>query len=207
MAKRPILTIGKHEKLLRTKSEPIKKINKDIRQLAEDIRDTIQANPAIGLAAVQIGVPKRIFGARMNYQEDQEEAQMEPPMIFINPEIVEQSEETERGHDGCMSIPNMSGYTDRSVRVRMRYLDEDGKQHEREFEGWDARVVLHEYDHLEGILFLDRLKSLDDLFVHVTDSDGKSRKIPYTQAMQQAESATAAKQKQPKLAAIKSESK
>jgi peptide deformylase len=190
MAKRPILTIGKNEKLLRTKSEPVKKVNKDIKQLAQDIKDTIEANPAIGLAAVQIGVLKRVFGARMGYTDDQADEDMQPPMIFINPEILEVSQETERGHDGCMSIPNLQGFTERAVRVRMRYLDENGQKHEREFTNWDARVVLHEYDHVEGVLFTDLLKSLDDLFVLTTDENGKTKRTPYTEVMKQAQAIT-----------------
>lgn len=191
MAVKKILTIGRYEKLLRTRAEPVKKINKDVKQLIEDIKDTIAANPAVGLAAPQIGVLKRVFGARMHYHEEQPEEEMSPPTIFINPEIVELSEEVERGFDACLSIPGMMGYTDRNIRIRVHYLDEDGKRQDRVFTGYDARVILHEYDHLEGVLFFDRLKSLEDLFVVTVDGEGKHVHTPYLKAVQRAETAAA----------------
>jgi peptide deformylase len=186
MAVKKILTIDKHEKLLRTPSQPVKKVNREIKQLIQDIRDTIDANPAIGLAAVQIGVLKRVTGVRLSYEEDQPDEEMQPPIILINPEILEQVEEGERGYDACLSIPGMMGYTDRKLKIKVRYLDENGKKIEREFEGWDARVVQHEIDHLNGILFLDRLASLDDLFVLVRDKEGKVEPVPYLEVVQQA---------------------
>lgn len=189
MAVKKILSISRYEKFLRMKSEPVKKITKDVKQLVEDIRDTIDANPAAGLAAVQIGVLKRVFGARIGYDEDEEETEeKQPPAeIFINPEIVSQSEEVERGFDACLSIPGMMGYTDRYLRITVRYLDENGQRRERTFEGYDARIILHEYDHLEGVLFLDRLKSYEDLYVYVRDDEGKVRPVPYLDVIKQAE--------------------
>jgi peptide deformylase len=186
MAVKKILTIGKHEKILRTPSQPVKKINRDIKQLIEDIRDTIDANPAIGLAAPQIGVLKRVTGVRLSYEDDQPDEEMEPPIILINPEILERGEEVERGYDACLSIPGMMGYTDRKLKIIVRYQDETGKSIVRDFEGWDARVVQHEIDHLDGILFLDRLESLADLYVLVPDKEGKREPVPYLQVVQQA---------------------
>lgn len=193
MGVKKILTLGKHEKLLRTKAEPVKKINKDVRELIQDIKDTIDANPAIGLAAPQIGVLKRVFGARMSYNADQEKQDMQPPTIFINPEIVARSEEIEREHDACLSIPGMFAFTNRNLKVTVRYMDENGQSQQRDFEGWDARVIQHEYDHLEGVLFLDRLSSLDDLMVYVRDENGKTRAVPYPEAVRQAEKKAAEK--------------
>ncbi len=187
MAVKKILTLGRYEKILRSHSEPVKKINADIKQLAKDIRDTIDANPAIGLAAPQIGVLKRVFGVRLGYHDEQPDEEMKPPIIMINPESVERSEEVERGFDSCLSIPNMLGYTDRHIKIKMRYQDETGKRFEREFQGWDARVILHEYDHLDGVLFLDRLNTLEDLYVMVPDEDGKRKQVPYLEAVKQAE--------------------
>jgi peptide deformylase len=195
MTAKKILTISKHEKILRTPSEPVKKINKEIKQLIEDIKDTIDANPAMGLAAVQIGVLKRVFGARlgMNDQaQDDEETEIEvderdfPPTIFINPEIVEQSEDLERDYDGCLSIPGMVGFTDRKLKLKVKYMDEHGKTVERELTSMDARVFQHELDHLEGILFLDRLSTMDDLYVYVKDKDGNVDTVPYLKARDQA---------------------
>ena len=196
MAVKKILTLSRHEKLLRTKSEPIKRITKQVKQLAQDIRDTIMANPAVGLAAVQIGVLLRMFGARIGYYNADgtvaAEADSILPQIFINPELLSVSEETERDFDACMSIPGMMGYTQRAKRLTLRWLDENGVRHEREFSAWDARMILHEYDHLEGVLFLDRLP-LEDLYVYVRDEDGKTRPVPYLEVMREAEAKTLAK--------------
>ncbi len=190
MAVKKILTINRHEKLLRSKSEPVRKITKQVKQLAEDIRDTIMANPAVGLAAVQIGVLQRVFGARIGYYTPEGEVCEQPqqalPQIFINPEIVAVSEETVRDFDACMSIPGMMGYTQRAKSVTLRWLDEQGARHEETFSGWDARMLLHEYDHLEGVLFLDRLP-LEDLYVYVRGEDGKTRPMPYLEVMREAE--------------------
>jgi peptide deformylase len=189
MAVKKILTIDKYEKFLRTPSQPVKEINREVKELIQDIRDTIDANPAIGLAAPQIGVHKRVFGARMSYNDDQSDEEMQPPVIFINPEILEQSEETERGHDACLSIPGMIGYTERKLKIKVRYQNEKGKWVEQEFEGWDARVIQHEADHLDGILFLDRLTSQEDLYVLVPDDEGRLEPVPYLQVKQAAQSA------------------
>ncbi len=181
MPSRKILTIDKHEKILRTKSEPVKKITKDVKALIKDIKDTIEDPdvPAMGLAAVQIGVLKRVFGAILDYDPEEDKEQMPAPTIFINPELLEEGEEVAKDFDACLSIPGMMGYTDRNMRIRVRYLNETGQKVEREFTGWDARVILHEMDHLDGILFLDRLESKADLYVYVKGKDGKTEPVPY----------------------------
>ena len=193
MAVKKILTIDKNEKQLRTKAEPVKKITKELKQLFQDIKDTIEANPAVGLAAPQIGVLKRIFGIRLGYKDDMpegEEPEMQPPMVLINPEIIEEAPEVERGWDACLSIPGMMGYTERNLKVRVRYMDEEGKTVEREFEGFDARAIQHEIDHLNGVLFTDRLASLGDLYVYVKDARGKRKPVPYPEAVRRAAEAT-----------------
>jgi len=186
MAVREVLTIKKHEKFLRTPSEPVKKVNRQTKDLCQDIIDTIADNAAIGLAAPQIGVHKRIFGVRLNYKEDQPEEEMSTPIIMINPEFIEQSDDAERGYDGCLSIPGMMGYTDRKLKLRVRYLDEMGQRIEREFEGFDARAIQHEMDHLDGILYLDRLRSLDDLYVYVYDEEDNVEAVPYLEVIKHA---------------------
>jgi len=197
MAKKPLLFISKHEKLLRTHSEPVKKVNSEVKQLIQDLKDTMDANPGVGLAAVQIGVLKRVFLVCFGYydepeeQDGQEQEHEAKPVAIVNPEIIESSEEMERGFDGCLSIPGMMGYTDRHKRIKVRYLDETGKKVERTLEGWDARMFEHEYDHLEGILYLDRLKSLEDLYVLTTGPDGKQKQTPYLKVVQQAQKETA----------------
>jgi peptide deformylase len=181
MAVRKILTLSKYEKLLRTPSQPVKKIDREIKILMQDIIDTIDANPAVGLAAPQIGVLKRVIGVRLSYEKDQAKEELRPAMIMINPEILWESEEVENDYDACLSIPGMMAYTDRKLRIKVRYQDEKGTKVEREFSGWDARVIQHEVDHLNGRLFLDLLKDYENLFVLVEDKDGKIQHIPYTQ--------------------------
>ncbi len=186
MAVKKIVKVSTNEKLLRSKSAPVLKVNRDVRALFQDLRDTMEdAGNAIGLAAIQIGIPKRVFAVRLGYHEakdDEDEPALNPPMMMVNPEIVEQ-EGSERGSDACLSIPGMMGFTDRAARVRVRYLDEQGKPQDREFTGWDARVILHEYDHLDGVLFTDRVATLDDLFVLVREKDGSLGHIPYKQVV------------------------
>ncbi len=180
MAVRKVLKIGKHQKVLETKSEAIHKFNRETKALIQDLKDTVADNPAVGLAAPQIGVLKRAFAVLLGYydRDEEDETPPPPPVIMINPEIIE-SENPERGFDACLSIPGMMGYTDRATKIRVKYLDEQGKKQDRVFENWDARMIQHEQDHLDGILFTSRLKTLDDLFVYVTNADGETEAIPY----------------------------
>jgi len=178
MAVRKILTVKKYEKLLRSKSEPVSKMSREIKALCQDLIDTMGDNPAIGLAAPQIGVLKRVFGVHLGYSEDQEPEDKAPPTIMINPEIA-QPEGNERGYDACLSMPGLVGYTQRANAVRVKYLDQNWQKHDEIFTGWDARVILHELDHLNGVLFTDRLASLADLYVVTVDEEGNHHNTPY----------------------------
>src|SRR5258708_26728346 len=109
MAVRKVLTIKKHEKFLRTPSEPVKKVNRQIKELCQDIIDTIADNASIGLAAPQIGVHKRVFGARLYYKEDQPEDEISTPIIIINPKYIKNSDDAELSSDGSLSIPAITG--------------------------------------------------------------------------------------------------
>ena len=209
MAVRKILTLGKHEKALRSKSEPVHKINREIKALFADLRDTMADNPAIGLAAPQIGVLKRVFIVKLGYSDaDAIEAESEdsppdsaaiaeadadeiddddlPTLIMVNPEVVS-SKADERGYDACLSVPGMMGYTARATHIRVKFVDEFGQKQDREYHDWDARVILHELDHLDGVLFMDRLASLADLYVLVTDDEGNRKPVPYTEVTRSAE--------------------
>jgi peptide deformylase len=215
---------SKHEKTLRTKSEPVAKINREIKALFQDLKDTMEDNGnAIGLAAPQIGIMKRVFAVRLGYQggkddgsaddneneipdealppttdeaEDDEHPYL-PPVIMVNPEIIEKSTELEKNTDGCLSVPGMVGYTERHYRIRVKYLDEAGKPQDRWFEDWDARMIQHEYDHLEGIMFMDRLATLDDLYVIAEGADGKYVQIPYKNVVQNARKAAGDRNREP----------
>jgi peptide deformylase len=192
MPVRRILTIDKYEKLLRSKSQPVKQINKEIKALIRDIKDTISdpSIPANGLAAPQIGILKRVFGVRLGYVDEDSDETLSPPLIFINPEIIEEQPEVVRDFEGCLSIPGMMGNTDRKLKIKVRYTDEKGKRVVQDFEGWDARVVQHELDHLNGILYLDRLESKADLYVWVRDDKGELEAVPYLDVIRDAATPT-----------------
>lgn len=206
MAVRKILLIDKYEKQLRQPSEAVKKLTKDVKQLVQDLKDTLNDPnvPGVGLAAPQIGALKRVFGVRLGYEEGQDEETMSAPMIMINPEIVEVSETVERGFDACLSIPGMMGYTDRNLTAKVRYRDEDFVEQVGEYEGYDVRVLQHELDHLDGILFTDRLATLDDLYVYVRDDRGRQRPIPYPEIVRRAAAAATEGTPAPPLPALPS---
>jgi len=185
MAVRRILTVKKYEKLLRTKSEPVGKLSRDIKLLIKDLLDTFADNPAIGLAAPQIGVLKRVIAVQLGYDEDEGVDDDAVPTIMINP-TVEPFEAVERGSDACLSMPGLAGYTDRAVQIRVKYVDEHWQKQDAIVSGWDARVILHEVDHLDGILFTDRLSSLDDLYVVTVDAEGAHHNTPYLEVVKDA---------------------
>ena len=186
MAVKKILKIAQYEKFLRTPSDPVKKINREIKQIIEDLKDTMAdpSIPALGLAAPQIGSHKRVFGVYIGYF-DRAENDPNPPIatIFINPVVVASPAEPEVDSEACLSIPNMSGNVPRPLNITVRYMDEQGATVERTFTGPDARAFQHELDHLNGILFLDRLTSPNELFVHVRDANGETTLVPYPEVM------------------------
>jgi peptide deformylase len=153
MAVRPILILP--DPRLRLVSEPVKAIDSDIQTLVDDMFATMYDAPGIGLAAVQVGVPKRVITADLA-KKDEPRA----PQVFINPEIVSRSEELSTYEEGCLSIPEIHEDVERPARVRVRYLDRDGKPQEIEAEGLLATCLQHEIDHLDGVLFIDHLSKL-----------------------------------------------
>lgn len=153
MALRPILVLP--EPLLRKVSDPVPEVDAAVRALVDDMFETMYEAPGIGLAAIQIGVPKRIVTIDLARKE-------EPParQVFINPEIVWASEDLSSYEEGCLSIPSLYEEVERPARIRVRYLDVDGKPQEIEADGLLATCLQHEIDHLEGKLFVDRLSRL-----------------------------------------------
>lgn len=176
-----ILRYPEDDAALRQKSAKVGRIDEDILALITDLMDTLEANPGAGLAAPQIGVHKRVTIVRFgqdNEGEDGKKKEMEPPLALINPEIVKAGVPA-TGFDGCLSIPNLLTWsTARPSVLTFRALTADGKQIRRTVKGIDARLVHHEIDHLDGILFLDRLKDMDDLFIVKHDENGKPRLVP-----------------------------
>src|SRR5690606_9580896 len=150
MAIRSILTLP--DPRLRRTAEPVAGVDEDLRKLVADMLETMYDAPGIGLAATQLGVMKRIFVMDCSDKEDEPE-----PMVFVNPEIVAASDETETSEEGCLSIPDVYEEVTRPARVRLRWTDLDGEVREQDFEDRPAVCVQHELDHLNGRLFIDHL--------------------------------------------------
>jgi peptide deformylase len=153
MARRDILIIP--DKRLRQVSEPIKKIDAGIRKLVEDMFETMYDAPGIGLAAIQVGMPKRVVTMDLAKKDDPKQ-----PQVFVNPEILWSSEERATYEEGCLSIPEFYGEVERPAQVKVKYLDLEGEPHEIEANGLFATCLQHEIDHLNGVLFIDYLSKL-----------------------------------------------
>jgi len=154
MALREILILP--DKRLRLKSEPVKRVDAAVRKLVEDMFETMYDAPGIGLAAIQVGTPKRVVTMDLSKKEDTEKN----PLVFINPEVLWSSEETATYEEGCLSIPEYYGDVERPAQVRVKYLDLEGKAHEIEANGLLATCLQHEIDHTNGVLFIDHLSKL-----------------------------------------------
>jgi peptide deformylase len=157
MAIRDIIILP--DKQLRLVSKKIEKVTPDIRQLADDMFETMYAAPGIGLAAIQVAEPVRLI--TMDLAKKNEEGEVNPqPRVFINPEILSSSEETSVYEEGCLSIPEYYEEVERPAKVRVRFTDLNGKVHEEDAEGLFATCIQHEIDHLNGVLFIDYLSKL-----------------------------------------------
>ena len=157
MSVRRILTVDNRADLaeLKAKSQPVEAVDDDLRALMDDMLETMYAAPGIGLAAVQVGEPKRVIV--MDLAREGEEPR---PRYYVNPEIVWASEETAPYEEGCLSVPEVYDEVERPAKVKLRYLDYDGNPVEEDAEGLYAVCVQHEMDHLEGVLFIDHLSRL-----------------------------------------------
>jgi len=153
MAIREILTVP--NPILKQVSQPVDKVDDELRALMDDMLETMYAAPGIGLAAIQIGVPKRVIV--MDISGPDEEKQ---PRFFVNPEILWAAEDTAPYEEGCLSIPDIYDEVDRPARVKLRYMNYEGEQIEEDAEGLFAVCIQHEMDHLEGVLFIDHLSRL-----------------------------------------------
>ena len=154
---RDVLRMG-DPRLLERAQEAAIPANDELRALLDDMRDTMHAESGAGLAAPQIGVGLRvvIFGVQSNPRYPGIEEV--PDTVLINPEIQPLSEELEEGWEGCLSVPGMRGWVPRWRKLKYKGFDEKGKPFEREVEGFHARVVQHEVDHLDGVLYPMRIR-------------------------------------------------
>ena len=145
---------------LRQISSPVEEVNDGVRALIADMFETMYHAPGIGLAAIQVGVPKRILVMDLQEPEEEDGPPVKDPRVFINPEILTHSDQEVPYLEGCLSIPDQYADVDRPDRIRARWLDENGNAHEEELDGLLAVCLQHEMDHLEGILFIDHLSRL-----------------------------------------------
>jgi len=142
-------------KLLRQISQPVERVGEAERELMNDMLETMYAANGIGLAAIQIGVPKRIIVMDLSKEENKK-----LPMYFVNPLIIKKNEEKTIYEEGCLSVPNQFAEIQRSSKCEIEYLDFNGDKQNLEAEGLLATCIQHEIDHLEGILFIDYLSKL-----------------------------------------------
>jgi peptide deformylase len=153
MAIRPVLIAP--DPRLKQASTPVQRVDNELRALMDDMLATMYAAPGIGLAAIQLGIPKQVIV--MDLAREGEPAK---PRHFINPEILWTSEELVLCEEGCLSVPDLYEEVERPSKVRVRHLDYQGKAQEIEAEGMLAVCLQHEMDHLKGILFIDHLSKL-----------------------------------------------
>jgi peptide deformylase len=140
---------------LKQVSQPVERVDDALRGLMDDMLATMYAAPGIGLAAIQMGVPKRVI-----FMDIAREGEPPEPRYFVNPEILWTAEETALCQEGCLSVPDLYEDVERPISVKVRYLDYHGAQHEIEADGMLAVCLQHEIDHLEGVLFIDHLSKL-----------------------------------------------
>lgn len=147
--------------MLRTISTPVEAIDDALQRLIDDMFETMYDAPGIGLAAIQVGVPKRLLVMDLQEPESEEEgAPVKRPMVFINPQIIEGSAELSIYNEGCLSVPDQFAEVERPATVRASWMDRDGRIHEETLDGLLATCLQHEMDHLEGVLFIDHLSKL-----------------------------------------------
>lgn len=159
----PIREIVKHPNdILRRKAQSVNSIDDGIRQLLDDMVETMRAAPGVGLAGPQVNVPLRVIV--VEYGEEPEDENGEPPekklFTLVNPEITRASTETETATEGCLSIPGLVGDVERAASVTVKALNRRGQPVKIKVGGWLARIFQHEVDHLNGVLFFDRAEKV-----------------------------------------------
>ena len=180
MAVRDIVLYLEDEAALRKKSRPVRNLNRRVRRLVQDLKDTLNDHPGgAGLAAPQIDVHSRVVVVRLGGGRDGggNGSESGPPLALINPEVIEAGNE-ERDFDGCLSFPGLYAETIRPHYLRVTGLDEAGDPFDWVFEGFDAVVVHHEIDHLDGVLFIDRVERMEDLYRVREGKDGELVRVP-----------------------------
>ena len=150
---RKILT--EPDPILRKKCEPLEKVDAETKKLMDDMLETMYAAPGIGLAAVQVGILKRLVVIDISKAEEKKQ-----PIFLINPQIIRQSKKTSVYEEGCLSLPGQFAEIERPAECTLKYIDYNGKKKELKADGLLATCIQHEVDHLNGILFIDYLSKL-----------------------------------------------
>ncbi len=150
---RKILT--EPDPILRKKSDSLEKVDAETKKLMDDMLETMYAAPGIGLAAVQIGILKRLVVIDISKEEEKKK-----PLFLINPQVIHQSKKTSVHEEGCLSLPGQFAEIERPAECTIKYIDYNGKEKELKSEGLLATCIQHEVDHLNGILFIDYLSKL-----------------------------------------------
>ncbi|MFW2349400.1 peptide deformylase [Qipengyuania sp.] len=172
MAIREILEVP--DPRLKVVSEPVTEFDDELHELVSDMFETMYAAPGIGLAAIQVGVPKRVLVIDLQPEDEEAEGEVcnhgghehvhyptrKKPRVFVNPEILDPAEDLATYQEGCLSVPDIFADVDRPATCRVRYQDLEGETHEEDMDGLMATCIQHEMDHLEGILFIDHLSRL-----------------------------------------------
>jgi peptide deformylase len=185
MPVRKILLYSKEAAALRRKSKPVRKVNKHVRSLIQDLKDTLMACPGgAGLAAPQINAHECVVVVRLGLRDEGDPAEVSVTAL-VNPQIIEARDERS-DFDGCLSFPGLYGTTRRPHYLKIKGLDEMSQPLERIFEGFDAVLVHHEIDHLDGVLFIDRVERMEDLYTIREGADGKPERVPVQSLVEQA---------------------
>jgi peptide deformylase len=158
MAVLPIVEVP--DARLRAVSTPVEAVTDETRALVADMIDTMYAAKGIGLAAIQVGVDKRVLVIDLQEAEDEDGKPVRDPHAYINPEILSVSDELSSYNEGCLSIPEQYAEVERPARCRLRWQDEQGDAHEAELDGLLSTCMQHEIDHLNGVLFIDHISRL-----------------------------------------------
>ena len=166
------LILTEPNKILRQTSKLVENVGGEERRLMDDMLDTMYAAPGIGLAAIQIGVPKRIIVMDISRDEDKKE-----PRYFVNPVIKNKNNETSKYEEGCLSVPDQFAEIERPNECEVEYLDYNGKKQLLKADGLLATCIQHEMDHLEGVLFIDYLSKLKKSMIIKKLSKNKSNRI------------------------------
>ena len=156
MAIREVLTTP--DPFLRKRAKKVRSVTNEIKSLIEDMIETMRTVPGVGLAAPQVGVGLRVIVAEYREPSEDPEAEPKPAKLhaIVNPEIVRHSDETNLDNEGCLSIPGYMGEVERYDTITVKGLNRHGKPMRIKVKGWMARIIQHEIDHLEGVLFIDR---------------------------------------------------